>query len=1406
MENIKEKKILDETKRPMRPEWIDEGKTYRLRGREFSVRDAAGNLTRAFKGWVRRGVLSAPAGWEVRGGRVLSKEKLNITRGFKASDWKNLGFTTAKQGKEFTRKLKKRGVPVNSQEDLDRLSVVFKQADNVLSHKYFKKMDNYSKLITRMVVKNRGRFTIRRDQVGYRGSTDSYELTRIGQINDVYAYFAHTKLIAMRKIMASLMRHGACKFYINTQVLFKRFVEEAGEWVRQSSTFLSKPIIVSHAGEIEGKVDEAVQQLTEKVEKYVSAGSGWEVENVQKTFINVHRFQLTRGSSYFPMTPHLKRKVLNVKNHDNRCFLYCLVAALHGDELDLKHPDRLKQFERFFAVYPFDDGDMPMSVNLTKKIKKYEDIVKRNIVILRNVHGHNEIFPFHVSDNSYDETIVLLLCQNLATGQNHFVLVPNTSKLLSRSIQKNGRKLYFCYRCLSHFTKESILHEHTELCKNHEITKVTMPKYDTLKFSSIKKMLKLPFVVYADFECLILSDKEHEPCGAKYQIVYSCDGEESVVVRKFLYRGEGCVELMMESLKQDCDELYDEYFRNSKPLAMTPEDNRAFRESGSCHICGERGFANYHENQAHWAKERKPHPLSKVRDHCHVSGKFRGAAHHTCNLQYQVSKVFPVVFHNLKGYDGNLIIKRLKKEYADKISVIPQNQEKFISFTLGVDRSEVERERLTRDYCKVTGKSDMVYCPSEAPQINVEDQACIERECAKLAPSYEIRFIDSLAFLNSSLDKLAKCLDEDDYVFTNQYVNSISEDNSRRKLLFKLLKRKGIYPYEYMDSWSRLDETKLPSVEHFTSSLKHTTKEFCKLSGKEQKELEADYEHAQEVWREFGCETMGDYHNLYLESDVCLLTDIFEHFRKISMDKFKLDPAHYFTLPGMAWDAMLKYTGVNLHLFTEEEREFYLKMESAKIGGISGTGGKRYSKANNKYLLDWDKTKTSSYIIYADANGLYSWAMMQKLPIGEFEMCEDFDLSLLGDCDGDYGYFVNGDFEIPDELHDQMNDYPCFPENLCVKDEWLGDYQRQVRECLDKLAVEQDSKVAKLIPNLMPKTNYTIHFKLLKLYLDLGCRVTKINWAMRFKQEAWLAPYIDLCMTERSKSGVTEFEKEFWKLCCNAVYGKTMENVRNRLNSELVYHDQERFDKLVNQNYYKSYVKINDDLSLVNRHKHSVTLCKPIYVGVAVLNLSKWLMYDFFYNTLRVKYPDATMIYTDTDSFIFEVKTDDFYKDLLDEGFVDKWDLSNYSVDHPIFASMSAEEAETLTQKNRKKVGLFKDEMGGKAVSEAVALRAKMYSLLTAGGEQKNTAKGVVKPVRESTNHDKYRDCIFHGFDKGKVTLHADMSYIRSVNHKVESKTSSKVTLCGYDDKKVIMKDGVNQLSYGHRLLRSNNL
>ena len=476
-----------------------------------------------------------------------------------------------------------------------------------------------------------------------------------------------------------------------------------------------------------------------------------------------------------------------------------------------------------------------------------------------------------------------------------------------------------------------------------------------------------------------------------------------------------------------------------------------------------------------------------------------------------------------------------------------------------------------------------------------------------------------------------------------------------------------------MNSPEKLKETQLPPREAFYSRLND-----------EGISVE-DYEHARKVWEKFEMKNLGDYHNLYNQVDVLLLADVFENFRDICIENYKLDLAHYYTTPGLAWNAALKVTEVKLELLSD--MDMLLMVEKGIREGVSMISN-RYGKANNKYMGDmFDASEPSKYITYLDANNLNGWAMSKPLSTHGFKwMKVKLETWELHSC------ILEVELEYPKSLHDLHSDYPLAPEQIEV------------------------NKVPKLIPNLGDKKKYILHYENLKQYLSLGLKLTNIHRGIKFKESKWLETYIAL-NTDLRTVAKNEFEKDFFKLMNNSVFGKTMENVTNRVDIKLVNNKKQAENLCAKPNFNHCNI-FSEDLVAIRMKKTKLVFNKPVYLGMCILDLSKTLMYAFHYNYIKQIYGDkAKLLFTDIDSLMYEIQTEDFYKD-ISEDVKHRFDTSDYPPNLPSGIPSGF---------NKKVLGMFKDEAGGKVIDEFVGLRAKLYSNKMFEGEESKKCKGVKK-------------------------------------------------------------------------------
>ena len=397
----------------------------------------------------------------------------------------------------------------------------------------------------------------------------------------------------------------------------------------------------------------------------------------------------------------------------------------------------------------------------------------------------------------------------------HYIAIKSLSRLLSNQNSKHNGAQHFCINCLQGFSEEQSRDEHVGYCKNNEVVQIEMPhKNSIIEFSDGQSQFKVPFIMYADFESILepIQEPGNDPSisstrGVNIHIpsgwcIYSRFAYGSVMNPLKEYRGKDCISKFCQHIIAEAQCLYESF--PEKPMEpLTKSQLEEYKRVTKCHIC----FKPFKEGNRKGTIQADPCYV-KVRDHCHYSGKYRGAAHSLCNLQYKIPSYIPVVFHNLAGYDTHLFIKDLAK-HGSKMGVIAKNTEDYISFS-----------------------------------VNIEVDKYIDKNGEERSKEIALRFIDSIKFMSSSLDSLVNNL----ACGGGKFFGFENYNDHQHELLI----RKGIYPYEYMDNWDRFKETTLPPASSFYSKLN--------MSGVS----DQDYERACKVWRDFRIRNLGEYHNLYL--------------------------------------------------------------------------------------------------------------------------------------------------------------------------------------------------------------------------------------------------------------------------------------------------------------------------------------------------------------------------------------------------------------------------------------------------------------------------------------------------------------------------------------------------------------
>ena len=1051
-------------------------------------------------------------------------------------------------------------------------------------------------------------------------------------------------------------------------------------------------------------VSDYLAKIFKDFQEKLDGTSYFQTTRVSKLVLHISKYQPLRGSTYcvLPTIWQAKKATVNVQNTDNQCAKWALLSALFPVE---KNAQRLSNYKKHESKVDFSGIEFPVKYEDWRRIelKNAKLLNGRALDVYWAGDTRESLVPLCLSKSPSRERLQFLLYSpdNAKTG--HYVWVKN----LDRLVNHQGSPGHTCERCLFTYKRKEALQKHSETCIQFEAAKVKMPEPGSvIKFTNHCRSNWMPVVAYCDFECPNGEDGTQEP--GSWAITLSIqDGVRirgleriatyakgsSDILPWFYYCGPDASAAFLRTAKDISRCCFPTFkfhpFKEVEDIHWTPESRTRYDEAHECEYC--------------MGEFSRDDP--KVPDHDHLTGDFRAALHQSCNLvagRQEDRRFIPFIFHNLKGYDGHHIIRAIGADRTneDKIQVIASSGEKYLSFTVTPD-----------------------------------DEYSFKPGTAKRRLSVPIRFIDSLQFIQASLDEL----------ISNVVKNPNRESRGLSGLKESTMQRKGVFPYDW-DWWSHLNDTCLPPKEAFYSRLS------------ESHISDVDYEFAQKVWDTEGCQTFGDYHDLYLRVDVGGLHDAFETFRNLCLKSYGLDPVYYYGLPGYGWDVMLKTTNVSLPLLTDPD--MYQLFEKGIRGGIS-VQSQRHAVADE-----------NTHIQYWDANNLYGKGMCEELPFGDFAWMKPEDLQ-------DTSHFwensvVEVDLHTPPTIHDKCNEYPI-PEKMVITEDLISPKSREL------LGQETFIGGEKLVGHLMDKHKYVVHGKLLNYWVRQGHVVTKVHRGISFSTSAWLKPYIEMNTVLRSQTAV-DFERNVFKLMNNAVFGKTMEDVRKYSNFYLV-RSGKQWERTVNRPDFKTSTAFGEHVSGVFRHKTEVKLNKPIYVGQAVLDLSKLHMFHLHYDVVKATFGDrAELLMTDTDSLVYAVKSPDLVSEL--KGIAEHFDFSNLPSDHPLY-----------DPSRKDVVGLLKDEFKGEHIQEFIGLRSKMYSLESGDGKTSAKAKGIPKSVtKRKLPHDMFREALVN-----QNPCSVEFHQLVSKKHVVSVTKQTKKALSAYDDKRYINPDGVTTLAYGHK-------
>lgn len=1090
---------------------------------------------------------------------------------------------------------------------------------------------------------------------------------------------------------------------INLQLYCTYIQTVEEEVVRDLKSFNTINVVITQTSDLSTFYDNMTSLILSKCEDFQERDSGWALEKIEFLDVNINKYNPLKASSYIPLPKQVSLKKACVNVKNNDNACF-FWAVTSALYPAAAHSDRVSSYPRYETVLNTKGVKYPVTIIDVKRFERLNNLY----INIYGIETNQLITPLYISKRGGEKKHIDLLYYEKG-GKNHYCWIKHLSRLIRKQVSNDKRKYYFCNSCLYYFVDESKLNLHVRMGCVKKAVQLPDEKNKVIKFMNHHHMLKVPFTIYADFESIL------KPFDSK--IIHSRYTHEHIPCSFALYTHCWYDETLSKFQSYRGKDCVDKFIKCIHAEAGRVNTILSVKKPLNWRSSTEE-FEVKKSTVCHICKLSLDDKDNIVLDHCHLTGYVRGLAHNQCNLNHKLPSFIPIVFHNLSGYDAHLFIKKLATYDAGDITCIPQTKENYISFTKKIEFSP---DTLT-------------------PKIT------------------SLRFIDSYKFMNSSLDNLARNLSRKDLKIISLHFPSDKID---------MLHRKGIYPYEYVDCWEKLDETSLPDKTSFYSALcdSHIS--------------DNDYQHAQAIWNAFKIKTLGDYCDLYVKTDVLLLADVFENFRETCLSAYSLDPCQYLTAPSLSWNAMLLATGIELDLLTDYEMVQFIQ------GGIRGGISQvmcRHAKANNKFMKNYNSNEESSFIIYLDVNNLYGDAMSSYLPTGNFRWLsqneiDNFDIENQ-ETDAEIGFFLEVDLIYPQSLHDSHKEYPFCPETK----------------------PPPHGKQNKLLLTLYDKECYIIHLRNLKQCLQHGVVCKKIRRILSFDQSPWLKKYIDLNTNKRMLATNT-FKKNFFKLMNNAVFGKTMENVEKRKNVKLLTrwcdsknHRTKPFfgaERYISKPNFHSTTIFSEDFIAIQMLPTTVLYDKPIYIGFTILELSKCVMYEFHYDYMLPKYGEnIKLLYTDTDSFVYKITTNNFYDDIKAD-LTSRFDTSD----------LPPENIYHLPLVNKKVVGKMKDECNGKIITEFIGLRSKMYAYLihddnnsivdslTCVKKNKGTSSAVVKRI----HFENYRSAL----DLENV-FYDNMHTFKTLKHTIYTEVKRKKVLCGNDDKRCILSDNINTLPWGH--------
>lgn len=1139
----------------------------------------------------------------------------------------------------------------------------------------------------------------------FQNKLETFTIKNVTHTN-LITYFEDVENLATARLAQIINRHRMIKFYIHFIADFVHVLHDDVE-SRRTMIINSNHEIANEFDDLHEIYEKLVHYINERISELEINGSGYTMDKIIEMVFFTSKYQALRGGSYMKLPKWLsaKKAILNVENHnDDMCFVWSVLAAIKNIK---SHPERVTKYVQYVTELNLSGLTFPMPLSKITKFENQNSDIGINVYALdTSEKGNNDkkqpiyVLRLTKNENAVNYVNLFLLRQydaSLGAAKEHYMTIRSMSRLFSNQIARSRMKKYICYRCLNWFYKKEQLDEHLIICKKVNDCRVEMCNEDNkwISFKNYNNQMEIFFIIFFDIESLLLRVNVSDIYQKHKAIALGYYFYSAVPELIPSYYRAKCNENPIEWFCDELEAIYiktDAIFRRNIPMkTLSDIDVDRIYSSNVCHIC-----------------ERRLNKKTAVLDHCHIRGTPNGLAHNGCNINYKIKPCVYLFAHNGKNYDFQFLLPALIKKFPKaNLTVIPRSLEKYSRFNLS-----------------------------------------FFDDGRKYNEHFSFIFGDSYEFLPNSLDNLSSLLSIDEKQITKKEFYGCTTDQ------WNVVSRKGIMPYDFMDSFEKLKVTQFPTIGDFYSELNDTDA------------TPEQYESAQLAWKSFNCSSMEEYLMLYLKIDVLLLSDVCMNFQRKMHSIFKLWPLKYVSLPSYTLDAMLRYTKVEIELPTDCTMSDFIL--SSIRGGMCFANG-RYEKANNKYL-DNRSDGPEKYLIFWDVCNLYGLSSTMKMPLNSYEWINNInnvdDLKAISN-NSHFGYLVEADLHYPTNIHQRHDEFPFFAEHMRPP----------------------GSNQSKLLLTLYDKERYISHIDLLMYGLKNGVVLKKIHRVLKFHHSQWLKPYIDLCTEQRIKASST-FEASIFKLCVNAIYGKMCEQVKNRVIVKIrrsfgEYRNSAR--DLIASPFFKRYYIIDENFVLIEMGQTKVKMNRPNIVATCILEHSKYYVYSFHYSYIKKKFGDCAYLnYSDCDSFLYTFTNIDPYELMkLDS---DRFDTSNFPENNRF----------GIVKSNKMVLGKLKSETADLPISEFVALRAKVYAFKINSITKTKKIKGIKRSVvKNKITFEYFYDCLMNN-----TRMIIDQKLIKSNINNVRTVKQRKLALSNTDNKRhILIDDPQRTLAHGNHLI-----